>query len=165
MVEITCDYCGEKSERHSGHVNRAIKDGRKLYCNKLCSGLGRRTTKADKVEVKRLYDVKYREENKDKIDAKNIKYNESPAGRAMQKKGRDKRKEYHLEYCRTDEYKAWKHEYDKKYNAKKVYGEFWECFLLANEISDNVVKYEARIINQTHSKSQKRKRKFKSINN
>lgn len=51
-------------------------------------------------EEKAEYDKKYRAKNKEKIRLRNQAYNKSEAGRAMQKRAREKRKEYHVEYCR-----------------------------------------------------------------
>ncbi|WP_374440526.1 hypothetical protein [Epilithonimonas sp.] len=56
-------------------------------------------TKEEKAE----YDRKYREKNKEKIRLKKKLYNESEAGRQMQKRARGKRKEYHNEFCRRPE--------------------------------------------------------------
>lgn len=72
---------------------------------------------------KRLYDIEYRKKNKAELKIKNQIYNESPAGRAMQKRNRDKFKQSHLEYCRTPEYRAWKRDYDQEHVFKKLYGE------------------------------------------
>ena len=91
-------------------------------------------------EAKRLYDIEYRRKNKEKIKARNIRYNESPAGRAMQKRHREKQKEDHLEYCRTPEYRRWKKHYDRKNNAKAMYGDFWEVMTLVDIIQKRVRK-------------------------
>lgn len=56
-------------------------------------------TKQEKAE----YDKAYRSLNKERIKERKRLYNESPAGRDMQKRARDKRKEYHNEYCRKPE--------------------------------------------------------------
>ena len=85
-------------------------------------------------EKKRLYDIEYRRKNKETIRNKNIIYNESEAGRAMQKRARDKQKESHLEYCRTDKYRKLKCAYDEKNLAKRKYGEYWECMILIKKI-------------------------------
>lgn len=54
--------------------------------------------------------------------------------------------------------------YDRKYRAKKLYGEYWESSIILNEIQkeyDNrIVKQENNLIN----KSQKRKRLWKQQN-
>jgi Ni,Fe-hydrogenase III large subunit len=110
-------------------------------------------------EQKREYDRIYREKNKELIKKKKQVYNKSPAGRAMQKRSREKRRDYHLEYCRTEKYKAWKKEYDKEHRAKKKYGEFWESAILLNQISDIVDNRQAVQEKRTINKAQKRKRK------
>lgn len=51
-------------------------------------------------EKKAEYDRKRRLLKKDEIALKKKLYTESPAGRAMQKRQREKRKDYHNEYCR-----------------------------------------------------------------
>lgn len=54
-------------------------------------------------EAKAEYDRKYRERKKEEIRLKKKLYSESENGRAMQKRQRQKRKEYHNEYCRKPE--------------------------------------------------------------
>lgn len=54
-------------------------------------------------EEKSEYDREYRIKNKERIRLRNKAYNESEAGRAMQKRSREKRKQYHNEYCRKPE--------------------------------------------------------------
>lgn len=39
---ITCSYCNNKSDKPTGHVNRAKSKNKPLYCNKICNGLARR---------------------------------------------------------------------------------------------------------------------------
>jgi len=101
-------------------------------------------------EKKRLYDIEYRRKNKEAIKQRNKKYNESPAGRAMQKRNRDKFKHKHLEYIRTNKYRAWKHEYDMEHRYKKVYGEYWECMQI-------VVKIEKLFIEKVPDKYERLK--------
>lgn len=100
---IECSLCGKKADKQTGHVNRARKLGNNLYCSKECSSKGRRLSTEEKKKRKKEYDIKYREKNKEFLKEKNRKYNESPAGRAMQKRQREKRKEYHNAYCRKPE--------------------------------------------------------------
>lgn len=122
-------------------------------------------TKDEQKEIKRLYDIQYRERNKDERKAKMKAYNESPAGRAMQKRNREKFKQSHLEYCRTEEYRKYKHDYDQKYVAKKNYGEFWESSLVLKEIEETILpeRMDAKIHNGIINKSQKRKRLWNSM--
>jgi len=108
---------------------------------------------AEKKRLKAEYDKAYRAKRADYIKTRMQKYNESPAGRAMQKRNRDKFKQSHLEYCRTPEYRKWKKEYDHKYRLKKKYGEFWEAgsvLVKLNEIlPSKTIKYNQGLINKT----------------
>lgn len=157
-----CAYCGEDLNKSTGHINRAKKQGLKLYCNRTCAGMGRRANKTSeqKRKEKAEYDKKYREINSELIKNKTRIYNQSEAGRAMQKRSREKKKDYHKKYCQTQEYKNYKRDYDQKYRAKNCYGEYWESFILIQEISN---QYDNRVIknqNQLINKSQIRKRSW-----
>lgn len=91
-------------------------------------------------EAKRLYDIEYRRLNKEKIRLSKQEYNKTENGRATQKRARDKQTNYHLEYCRTNEYRDKKKVYDKINLAKKKYGEYWECMILVDKINKLVVE-------------------------
>lgn len=164
-VKVKCGHCGCEVEKESGHINRANKLGLKLFCNKACFGLYHRTTKEQKVALKRQYDIKYRKKNSERITERTKAYEKTPAGRAMQKRNREKFKQSHLEYCRTEEYKKWKHEYDQKHVAKKMYGELWESHLVLKEVEKIIEpeKLECKVQKGTYNKSQKRKRLWNSM--
>lgn len=112
MGEYTCPHCSNlftiEVSQYNHRVNRTNVKGKnnKVYCSRECSWKARRTTKEEKVEAKRLYDIEYRTKNSEKIKKRMQTYNSSPAGRAMQKRNREKFKQSHLEYCRTPEYRA-----------------------------------------------------------
>lgn len=152
-------------EKSTGHVNRAKKLGLFLFCGRVCFGLNRRTTKEQKIEAKRLYDIEYRAKNTERIEARRKAYEKSPAGRAMQKRNREKFKQSHLEYCRTEEYRKYKRDYDQKHKAKGKYGEFWEAALVLKDIEEIIEpeKHEVKIQNGLLNKSQKRKRLWNSM--
>lgn len=166
-MKVICEYCKKECERENGHVNRARKLGLKVFCNRKCAGLGRRVNRTEEQdkEIKRVYDIEYRARNRDYRKERAKAYNESPAGRAMQKRNREKFKQSHLEYFRTEEYKKWKHEYDQTHNAKKMYGEFWESFLIIKEVEKIIEpeKYDTKYNNGLLNKSQKRKRSWNSM--
>lgn len=170
FLTVICDYCGESSGKEKGAVNRAIKEDKNIYCNRKCSGLGRRKNKTadQKVSEKCEYDKQYREKNKESLKNKKAAYGKSQAGKATQKRARIKGKAYHAKYIQSERYVEWKKEYDRIYRAKKDYGEFWECQILRLEIDGEVEKtqsnYEVRLENQTLNKSQKRKREHERIN-
>lgn len=161
---MKCHYCNKEIHKHPSSVNRAVKMGLNLYCNRKCSGLGRRKEKsidqkkADKAE----YDRQYREKNSSKIREKKKAYEASERGRAMQKRNREKFKKFHLEYCRTPEYRAWKKKYDHSYKYKLAYGEFHEAAELLYKLEYEIDKRLTRQENNLHNKSQKRKRTWTS---
>lgn len=155
---FTCEYCGKECYKEIGHINRAKKIGLRLYCDRKCFGLSKRITKAEKVQAKRLYDIEYRKRNPEEKKKKAAAYFQRTYDPSKAAVVRKKRMPYHLEYCRTDKYRKWKKKYDKKYRARKDYGDFWESHLLLREIEPHIDKYEAAINNQILNKSQKRKR-------
>jgi hypothetical protein len=166
-MKVTCEYCGVDIEKATGHVNRARKLGMGLFCDRVCFGLHKRVDRTDeeKKKIKYEYDKKRRAELKDILKQKQKAYNESPAGRAMQKRHREKRKEFHKEYIKSDRYRAWKKNYDEKYHAKKNYGEFFEAAIVLKRIEEVILpeKQESKIQKGTYNKSQKRKRQWNSL--
>lgn len=153
-VRVKCCHCGKKVTKRSIDVARARKAGHSLYCNRICSGLGRRLgkTKAEKVAAKRLYDMEYRAKNRAMLKAKKAEYFQrtyDPAKAAVERK---KRMPQHVEYCRRPEYRAWKAKYDAKYRAQKDFGPFAEAAMLTNdlkrEIKERITDYEIRQANE-----------------
>lgn len=167
-MEIICTYCGKKSDKKTGHVNRALKMGNKLYCDKKCSALGRRIGKseAEKKEHKRLYDIEYRKKNYEKIKIKKHEYFKKDYKNNPDKyrEIRRKKQESHNEYCRSPEYKKWKKKYDRKYKAKQSAGEFWESQVLLLEIKEQYNNREVKLENKLIGKSTKRKQKWNRQN-
>lgn len=161
-MKFICAYCGKEGDKSSGHINRANKQGLKLFCSRVCFGLNRRVNRTDEEwkKIKADYDKKRRAELKDVIKAKQKAYNESPAGRAMQKRHREKRKEQHAAYIKTEKYRKWKQVYDKTFHAKANYGEFWEAAIILNDIETIVKpqKLEVKIQKGLLNKSTQRKR-------
>jgi len=165
-MKIICAHCGKKSEKPKGHVNLSNRKGAPLFCDRKCAGLGRRIEKtaAQRKEEKRLYDLAYREKNRDWLTMyKQMAYqrDKDPVKEAAYRK---RFAERHKEYCRTPEYRAWKQQYDKQHRAKNIYGEFSEAFLLLMEIEQEVESrasnYDIRGINGTRNKTQERKRSY-----
>lgn len=166
-MKIKCHYCKSKFEASTGAYNRAVKKGLNVYCNKTCSGLGRRhnkTTEQKKLE-KAEYDRQFREKNAEKIKKEKATWFQrtyNPVQATIERKAKYPK---HLEYIRTPEYRKWKKEYDKKYRTQKEYGEFGEAFLilqeLENELDTRSMKYEWRLTN----KAQIRKRKWQQLRN
>lgn len=104
---IIYPICSKEVSKRNADIVRANKEGLKLFCGKVCFGISRRRKeiktpeqlKAEKAE----YDRRRREEKREELKIKNKLYNESPAGRATQKRARQKRKQYHNEYCRRSD--------------------------------------------------------------
>jgi DNA-directed RNA polymerase subunit RPC12/RpoP len=53
-MKYRCAHCGKTADKPSGHVNRARENGMKLFCDRRCFGLDRRTekTKAQRIAEK-----------------------------------------------------------------------------------------------------------------
>ncbi len=165
-VTCTCPQCSGLFEANTSRFNRAQKDAAPLYCGKSCAGLARRTanppTEAERKEAKRLYDATRRIVKADEIKAKKRDYFKrtyDPVKAAVERKANMHR---HVEYCRRPEYKAWKRQYDNRYNAKKDFGEFAESALLLQdierEINERATRYEIYQINGTLNKALTRRR-------
>jgi len=164
---ITCSNCGVKKDRPTGDVNRAKKEGRKLYCSRKCSGIANRSHKSKEqlIEEKRIYDAQYRQREGFKEKARaNWAKNYDPVKAAVYRK---KRMHKHIAYCRTPEYKKWKSDYDKKYRAKKQFGNYYESALLLIQINTEIRKKESfteRATNKgTLNKWQTRRRSYERI--
>lgn len=165
-MKIVCAHCGAKKDKDANAVNRAIEGGNRLFCDRRCSGLGRRDdrTNAQKIEEKRLYDADYRRKNRAMLKAKKAAYHRATYDPAKARIERKKRSAFHVEYCRQPSYKLWKREYDRRLRAK-VYGPFADAYQLTidlnREIKSRSTNYEIRQQNETFGKSQKRERQAK----
>lgn len=159
-MEAICKHCGIVFEKRAGHLNRANKLGVPVFCSMEHFMESRRIerTTEEKKAIKKAYDKLYSKTEKRKASAR--KYNQTPAGRARQKRNREQQKDAHLEYCRTPEYRAWKKEYDSLYTAKKSFGVFAEASLLLEQIAAIVDNREANKLKGTYNKTQKRKRSW-----
>lgn len=165
LVQITCAYCGGISFKRAIDVSRAHAAGLKLFCNRECSGLGRRKnkTREQKVEEKRLYDMKYRARNLAAIKAKkheHYKRTYDPAKAAIERKAR---MPSHVAYCQRPEYREYKREYDAQLRAKE-YGAFAEAYRillhLEREILNKGTRYEIDLANGKLNKTTRRKREY-----
>jgi hypothetical protein len=162
-VLVKCAYCGKDSEKHPNEVNRAKRKNAPMFCDKDCFGLSRRlhkTVEKKKLE-KKLYDQKYRAKNLDRIKANKRAYFQrtyDPEKAAVERK---KNMARHVEYCRRPEYRAKKRDYDKVYRAKQEAGEFWESYLLIQEIEKEIYSrmswYEIHRENGQLNKATKRR--------
>lgn len=170
-MQIECAYCGKTSDKASGAVNRSRKVGIPLYCDRACAGLARRkppkSIKQRKAE-KRAYDAARRVALADEIRAAKREYHKRTYDPAKAAHARKRRMPRHVEYCRRPEYVEWKREYDRKYRAKKFYGDFADCFLLVMDIRaeclSQMTDYEIRYANGGVAKTQQRRRSYDRAN-
>lgn len=165
-MKIKCAFCGHKSDKATSAVNRAARERRPLYCNRLCAGAAKRkhkTTEQKKSE-KSAYDAQRRIDLADQIKAKKAAYHKRTYDKEKARKERKAKMHRHIEYCRRPEYREWKSAYDREYRAKKCYGPMWEAFLLAldirNEVLSQMSDYEIRLSKGTINKRLQRKREY-----
>lgn len=162
-MKYRCAHCGKANDKAASHVNRARAAGLNLYCDRRCSGLGRRDgkTTAQRKEEKRLYDIQYRAKNLEWIKAKKRAHFQRTYDRKAAAEYRKQRMHLHVEYCRRPEYKAWKKEYDRKYRAKE-FGDYAEAYMLTldlnREIKERTSRHEVKYQNGGTNKAQRRKR-------
>lgn len=162
IMKVVCSHCQTETEKPTGAVNRALKSGLPIYCNRTCAGLARRIGRSieEKKQLKFEYDKKYREQNKEQLKVKKNEYHKKTYDPEKASVKRKANMHKHIEIMRRPKWVAYKQQYDKKYLAKKKYGEFWESAILINEIQSLYDDKEIRQINNLHNKSQKRKRKW-----
>jgi hypothetical protein len=168
-IETICGYCGKTIEKTTGHFNRANKLGMKLFCNHTCFGLNRRLNKSEeqKKSEKAIYDREYRELKKETLKKKKAiafkkDYQKNPE---KYRKERQRRMAAHIEYCRSEKYRAYKKEYDLKYRSKKLYGEYAECAIILYKIEHILTPYKIRLRWEKGcgNKTQNRKRLWKNL--
>lgn len=162
-MRFVCAHCGNACEKSAGEVNRARSASLNLYCDRRCSGLGRRKhkTKAQRIEEKRLYDAAYRAKNLSRIKAKKAAYFRATYDPEKARVERKKTMPRHVEYCRRPEYKRQKSEYDRQRRTQE-YGAFAEAYQLTielnREIKGRMTNEQIKWENQTANKTQKRRR-------
>lgn len=164
-MKFLCAYCGKTGDKRTGEVNRARAAGANLYCNRVCSGLGRRQppkTEAQRKLEKKLYDHEYRLRNLEERKAQKRAYHLATYDPEKERVKRKAKMPRHVEYCRQPEYKRWKSKYDRQYRAKKEFGPFAEAAMLAvdlnREIKGRMSNHEIREQNGTANKTQRRAR-------
>lgn len=125
-MEVNCFHCGKETYKTAGHYNRAIKTGAKMFCSKKCFSDSRKTSKADKVEKKRLYDIEYRKKNLERITESKKRYYqenyEEIYAKQKRKRDNDESRKKHAEYCSGLEYR--RKERIRRYI--RLYGENWQ---------------------------------------
>ena len=165
---VRCAHCDRIAYKGVGAINRAVKVGMRLYCDRACSSAGRRLpvqpTEAEKRSAKAEYDRQYRGRKADELRAKKAAYFRCTYDPDKAREVRKGRAPMHAEYCRRPEYRKWKQDYDRKHLAKKHYGPFAEAALilrdLEEEVSERATRIEIYQANGTINKSIKRRREY-----
>lgn len=167
-MKPSCDYCKNHVNQNNGAINRARKKERPIFCNRICSGLGRRKNKTpqQKKEEKRLYDIHYRETNPT-LKARKAAYYQKTRDPEKEREKRKSRMHLHVKYCQQPAYREWKKKYDRKYRCQQEFGEFWESASILldveNEIDSRMSKYEIYQTNGTLNKHQQRRREYERL--
>jgi len=164
-----CQHCGAKFEAKQSYINYGREP---KWCHRRCFGLSRRKnrTVAERKELKRLYDIEYRNKNrarlllekkewyraaKERVKARMKLIRKTPAYKR-------KMKAYLAEYWKRPGLKAEKKDYDRKFRAKKKFGAFWEAhyltMLIKDEVRSRMSAYEIRLQNRTLNKALMRSR-------
>lgn len=138
-TRIICAQCGGAAMKEIGGVNRAIRKGAPLYCNRDCAGLARRTfaSDADKRAAKAAYDRQYCERNP-RCPVERAAYYQRTRDPAREAVRRKARMPQHIEYCRRPEYRRWKAQYDRQYRAGKEFGDFGEASIILNVLCSEI---------------------------
>lgn len=160
---VKCHHCKKRVEISIGQYNyRVKKHGLNVYCDRICSGKGRRHNRSRQEEkaVKYFYDALIRLDDDGRLKKQRHEYflkdyHDNPE---KYRRARKKRQKEHNEYCRKPEYRKYKKEYDKKRVAKKNYGEFWEASIALRRLGDVVDNRQAKQDQKSINKTQKRKR-------
>lgn len=163
-----CAHCGGLFAAKVSRANRADRDGAPLYCGRVCAGLARRVPKTpeQKKAEKAAYDRTRREEHGDKMKAEKRAHYEANRTQILERMTvyRKQRMPQHVEYCRRPEYRAKKHEYDRKRNEMEYaeWAETWRLLLdLEREIRSQATAYERRVANGYYTRNaQKRRREL-----
>jgi hypothetical protein len=169
IATFICARCGVASKKELGAVNRAKRNGRSLYCSRVCSGLGRRKNKTDeqrKIE-KSQYDALRRLLLHDEIKAKKAAAYLKNRNPEAEKRYRELRKDKHAAYIKRPRYVSWKREYDIQRRGMD-YGEFAECHRLLidleREIRTQMPRYEIYKLNGRIDRMIERKRQRRLSN-
>ena len=152
VANRVCPSCNDEFHCDSSRIGRAKKINAPLFCSRKCAGLARRSglSSVEKKHVKREYDARRREELREQIRAQKREYYQKNR-KTLLKQFAEYRKVHmgkHVEYCRTEKYKAYKAEYDKRLRDSE-YGEFAECarllIELEKELRERSTAYQRRV--------------------
>lgn len=136
-VVAVCQHCGEVVRQSQSSIRRAVREGKPLYCNRVCSGLARRVPPDEKKEAKRVYDAQRRVELATEIRVQHAAYYQRTRDPAKERGYRQANMGRHVEYCRRPEYRAYKADYDRELRAAE-YGDYAEVYLLLLDLEREI---------------------------
>ncbi len=164
-----CRSCGAPVKQSQGSINRALREGKPLYCDRVCTGLARRVSASYKKRKKAAYDADRRVEKAAEISAKKRDYHQRTRNPEKERERRRVNMERHVEYCRQPEYKAAKAEYDRdkaEYDRErraKEYGPYGDSYLLLvaleREIRSRATSYERRKARGYYTRTSQQRRR------
>jgi hypothetical protein len=147
VSEPICGSCGATVRQSQGSINRAIREGKPLYCDRVCAGLARRISSSQKKRKKARYDARRRTEKAAEISADKRAYYQRTHDPEKERERRQAGMGRHVEYCRQPDYVAYKAAYDRELRAKE-YGPYGDAYLLLldleREIRSRATSYERR---------------------
>lgn len=161
-TRVNCKYCGAVVQQPQGAINRAIRLGKPIYCDRDCAGLARRVPPSEKKEAKRIYDAQRRAELAAEISAKKAEYYQRTRDPAKERARRQANMDRHVQYCRQPEYVTYKADYDRERRSKE-YGEFADAYLLLldleREVRSRATGYERRKARGYYTRSAQQRRR------
>lgn len=159
-AQALCGSCGAVVRQSQGSINRAIRDGKPLYCDRTCAGLARRISPSQKKRTKSLYDARRRTELAAEISAQKQAYYQRTRNPERERERRRVTMARHVEYCRQPEYVERKAGYDQERRAQE-YGPYANAYLLLldleREIRSRATSYERRKARGYYAAQQRRR--------
>ncbi len=167
-VATKCRTCGDTFLAKQTYINHGRVP---KYCSRPCCSVSKRHHRsiANKKELKRLYDIRYRARRRDSLLTEKRDYYRANRDRLLSKMAvyrqtpayKVRRRAYLSGYWNPEK-KSVKKDYDRKFGAQKKYGPLWEIHyltvLLNEEIKYRMSNYEIRLHNKTNNKAQRRAR-------
>ncbi len=161
-TRVQCGYCGAVVQQSQGSINRAIRQGKPLYCDRTCAGKARRVALSEKKKAKSAYDAQRRIELAAQISAQKAEHYRRTRNPARERERRQANMGRHVEYCRQPDYVAYKAEYDRERRAEE-YGDFGDAYLLLldleREIRSRASSYERRRARGYYTRSAQQRRR------
>lgn len=136
-IQPLCGSCGATVRQPQGAINRAIRQGKPLYCDRACAGRARQVSQSHKKRRKAEYDARRRAEKATEISAQKRAYYQRTRDPERERERRRANMSRHVEYCRRPEYKAAKAEYDRERRAKD-YGPYGDAYLLLVDLEREI---------------------------